>query len=106
MVQRFSFWLLFAFITMNETKRTSFVCPRCSIPMADGWEFLSEGEVHRITCQFCRIPFKALLVECDACGSDEFVTSLTDIDPARVVCSKCGHSNHRSGVDDGEDVSL
>jgi hypothetical protein len=74
--------------------------------MDDGWELLAEGEVHRVTCQFCRVNFQALLVECEACGSDEFVTSLTDIDPASVTCSKCGHSNYRGGIGDGENVNL
>ncbi|OXC71735.1 hypothetical protein BSU04_45630 [Caballeronia sordidicola] len=50
--------------------------------------------------------FDALLVECEACGSDEFVTSLTDIDPASVTCSKCGYSDYRGGIGDGEDVNL
>ena len=74
--------------------------------MEDGWEFLAEGEVHQMTCQFCRAKFNALLVECYSCGSDEFVTSLTDIDSADVVCSSCGHSNYRDGVDDGEETGL
>ena len=91
---------------MNETEHLGFVCPRCSIPMADGWEVLAEGEVHHVTCQFCRTKFKALLVECNACGSDEFVSSLTDIDQESVVCSKCGHHNHRGEVDDGEDSGI
>lgn len=91
---------------MNETEHLGFVCPRCSIPLADGWEVLAEGEVHHITCQFCRVGFEALLVECDACGADEFVVSLTEIDQDGVVCSSCGHSNHRGGVDDGEDADL
>jgi hypothetical protein len=74
--------------------------------MDDGWELLSEGEVHHLTCQFCRTSFEALLVECESCGSDEFVTSTTNIDPANVICSECGHSNYRDGVGDDEDARL
>jgi hypothetical protein len=95
-----------SFQIMNDTNLAEFVCPRCSIPMEDGWELLAEGEIHHITCQACRINFNALIVECEACASDEFVTSLTDIDPKNVFCSKCGHSNYRDGGGDGEDAFL
>jgi predicted nucleic-acid-binding Zn-ribbon protein len=94
------------FENMNEIEHRGFVCPRCSIPMADGWEVLAEGEVHHVTCQFCHTKFEALLVECNACGSDEFVSSLTDIDQESVVCSKCGHHNYRGEVDGGEDSGI
>ena len=52
---------------MTDTKLAEFVCPRCSIPMEDGWELLAEGEIHRIKCQACHVNFNALIVECEAC---------------------------------------
>ncbi len=89
---------------MDETTFTEFTCPRCSIPIEDGWELLAEGEVHHIVCQACKVNYNALIVECEACASDEVVTSLTSIDPENVICSNCGHSNYRERGGDGEDA--
>jgi uncharacterized protein (DUF983 family) len=70
--------------------------------MDDGWELLMPDEIHRLTCQFCRAQFNGLTVECGACASDEFITSVEAIDPAKTVCSSCGHSNHSANADDDE----
>ena len=74
--------------------------------MEDGWEVLAEGEVHRLTCQFCRAQFDGLIVECEACGSDDFVTNVSGIDPETITCSACGHSNRPRGADDDEESYL
>lgn len=90
----------------NVGSDLGFVCPRCGIPMVDGWEVLAEGEVHRLTCQFCRTQFDGLIVECEACGSDDFIASLSEIDSVTIACSACGHRNRPRGADNDEESCL
>lgn len=83
-----------------------FVCPKCRVPMDDGWEVLAVGELHQLTCQCCHTRFYGLIVECDACGSEDFITSGSKIDPETIDCSSCGHRNCLGGADDDEETCL
>jgi hypothetical protein len=86
----------------NVISELGFFCPKCSVPAEDCWEVLAAGEIHRLTCQCCGAEFNGLIVECDACGAEDFITSISIIDPEAIVCSSCGHHNRPSGADDEE----
>lgn len=86
----------------NVISELGFLCPKCSVPMEDGWEVLAAGEVHRLTCQCCGTEFDGLIVECLACGAEDFITSVSEIDPEEIACSSCGHRIRPSGADDEE----
>ena len=87
----------------NVISELGLVCPKCGVPTRDGWEVLAAGELHQLTCQCCRQQFYGLIVECDACGSEDFIASDSKIDPETIACSSCGHRNHRSGAGDEEE---
>lgn len=86
----------------SATCELGFLCPKCGVPMEDCWEILAAGEVHRLTCQCCGAVFNGLIVECDACGAEDFISSTSEIDAEGIACSSCGHRNHRDGADDEE----
>ena len=90
----------------NVISELGLVCPKCSVPLDDSWEVLAAGETHRLSCQYCHAQFSGLIVECDACGSEDFITSVSQIDPETVACSSCGHRNYQSGVGDDEESNF
>ncbi len=78
----------------------SIVCPACgNIFGDDPWDCLPEDEVHQLTCQACRAQFFMSLFECEACVSDNVITSMLSNDCVDRTCRKCGFHPGAIGED-------
>jgi len=68
----------------------SLSCPSCGTSIHDGWEGLTENEVHDLTCADCGNRFRGAVLECPRCAADEVVTSQSDIEIVTLNCKACG----------------
>lgn len=90
---------------MSESLRV--VCPACSEVFAeDGWEVLTEKDVHQITCRACGTDFFFSWFECEACVADNVVSALREQNCLDSRCKKCGHHPTEDVGEDYEESSL